>query len=178
MATLALQVFVDDPADHEMSSLHRGVMQMTDAAIISHPVIISYGFCNGRKRFVQSVSQFCPMTNETITCGTKAWNRSTAQTRLALYSSPHKRDLCYLTQSCNDTTVIVLFISYFLYHFILVRSNFFIDISTAYKFYFLHVRWMFWIGLLLQCSCHLNPTGSAERNYFEICCELSQQVVL
>lgn len=63
---------MDDPADHEMSSLHYGVMQMTDAAIISHPVIISYGFCKGRKSFVQSVSQFCPMTNETITCGTKA----------------------------------------------------------------------------------------------------------
>lgn len=52
MATLALQVLVDDPADREMSSLHHGVMQMTDAAIISHPVIISYGFCKGGKRFV------------------------------------------------------------------------------------------------------------------------------
>lgn len=146
-----------------MSSFYCGMMQMTDAAIISHTVIISYRFCKGRKRFVLSVRQFCPLTNETITCRTKAWNGSTAQTRLALHLSRDKRDLCCLTQSCNDTTVIVLVISYFPNCYIRMSDSF-IDILTAYKLYCRPIRWTFLIGLLLvRCPGHVNPTASAEQ---------------
>lgn len=55
------------PVDHEMSSFHHSEMQMTDATIISHPVIISYAFWKGRKCVVLSLSLYCLLFQRMMT---------------------------------------------------------------------------------------------------------------
>lgn len=55
------------PVDHEMSSFHHSEMQMTDATIISHPVIISYAFWKGRKCVALSLSLYCLLLQRMMT---------------------------------------------------------------------------------------------------------------
>lgn len=136
-------------------------MQMMYYAIISHPVTIGYGFWKESKLFDLSVSQFHPLTEETMTCFTKAWKGSTAQTCLTLYSSLDKEiDIVW----GNFVMTPQLFQSFFLFSKPLLsyEVKIFYRGFSHKKFYCLSIRWRFLvIFLVMLCS--------GQCKHYEIC---------
>lgn len=106
------------PADHEMSSFHHSEMQMTGATIISHSVIISYAFREGKKCVVSVIFSVLSHGLKGRWLPTQTHEKVRRRKHILYSVLPHwlYKDFhfCYQRLLCNCSTTLVTLISSFL----------------------------------------------------------------